>query len=695
MSTINSSENINIEQNSSGNFRYNINSGPWNTITSWPVTIKNLSNNIIQVLINTNLNINNNNYFICGSDNILFEGNNKNFTIESGSYNFWGLIKNGGGNINGYNNITIQNIIIYSSKEISEYGGYLCWFDYGLGVTNNKIINCSVNPSIINTTINIDNCGGICGSSVGTNGNVLINNCIFNGNINGKSSGGICGPNTGLFGGNITITNCYVNGNITGLNCGGICGENTGNNNGIVTIDNCYTLGNILGKTSGGICGQGTGINNGLITITRCFTIGNIINSNIDGGGGGICGMFTGKNGIVNITNCYTIGNIDGYNSGGICGKNTGSDNGLVNITSCYTIGNISGTKSGGICGSNANIVNISNCYSSGIISGTDASGIFGFNKNINTSISTNCYSANGTWSDNTANTFLINVPTSLYVNNPATTWTTIEINKEYILSSFNDDIYTPNNDTKSFNIGQHINYISNPGLVGKQHNLISINNSEPPNNITISNNGVLTFNDMHPTISTTYIAKVFSYTDINYGYNFNTFTLDLIINSNTCFSEGTQIMTNKGIIPIEKLEPEIHTIDNKKIIAITKSIAVDGYLICFEKNALENNIPSDRTILSLYHSVFDKRKNKMMKAYQFPETYDNVYKIKKEKAILYNILMEKYDKIIVNNLICETLHPRNILAKVYNNNNDYYENYNNQVENLINPIILKKYYYT
>jgi hypothetical protein len=189
----------------------------------------------------------------------------------------------------------------------------------------------------------------------------------------------------------------------------------------------------------------------------------------------------------------------------------------------------------------------------------------------------------------------------------------------------------------------------------------------------------------MHPTISTTYIAKVFSYTDINYGYNFNTFTLDLIINSNTCFSEGTQIMTNKGIIPIEKLEPEIHTIDNKKIIAITKSIAVDGYLICFEKNALENNIPSDRTILSLYHSVFDKRKNKMMKAYQFPETYDNVYKIKKEKAILYNILMEKYDKIIVNNLICETLHPRNILAKVYNNNNDYYENYNNQVENLIN----------
>jgi len=689
MSIINSSENIIIQQNNISNkIQYNINSGPWININSWPVTIQNLSNNLIQVLINTNLTINNNYYFICGSNNILFEGNNNNITIESGSYDFWGLIKNGGGSIEGFDNITIQNIIIYSSKQINEYGGYLCWFDYGLGCINNKIINCSINPSIIiNSAINLDNCGGICGSSVGTNGNVSIINCSFNGNINGTSSGGICGPNTGLNGGNITITNCFVNGNISGLNSGGICGENTGNN-GIVTIDNCYTSGNILGKTSGGICGQGTGINNGLITITRCFTIGNIINSNNDGGGGGICGMFTGKNGKVNLTNCYTIGTINGYNSGGICGRNTGSNNGLVNITSCYTIGNISGTNSGGICGSDAKIVNITNCYSSGSISGTNASGIFGNNKAINTSISTNCYSANGTWSDATANTLLINAPTSLYVNNPATTWTTKEINKEYILSCFNDDIYTPNNYTKSFNLGQHINYVSNPGLVGKQHNLISINNAEPPNNISISNNGVLTFNNMHPNISTTYIAKVFSYTDINYGYNFNTFTLDLIINANSCFLEGTSIMTNKGIILIEKLDTEIHTIDNKKIIAITKSIIENGYLICFEKNALENNIPSETTILSINHSVFNKKKNKMMKAYQFLEEYKNVYKIKKEKAILYNILLEKYDKIIVNNLLCDTLHPGNTLAKRYNNNNIYY----NQLKNLFNPILLKKY---
>jgi hypothetical protein len=707
MSIINSSENIYIQQiNISDKIQYNINSGPWIIIDRWPVTIINLSTNIISVSINTNLNINNNNYFICGSDNILFDGNNNNITIQAGTYNFWGFIKNGGGIINGYNDITIQNIIINSSKQISEYGGYLCWFDYGLGAVRNKIINCSVNQNSDLPLINIDNCGGICGSSIGTNGNISIINCNYKGDIIGISSGGICGPNAGLNGGNVNITNCFVNGNITGIDSGGICGENTGNN-GIVNIDNCYILGNISGETSGGICGQATGIDNGLVTITRCYIIGNIANNNNNGGVGGICGMLTGKNGKVNIRNCYIIGNIDGYNCGGISGKFTGCDGGLVNISNCYTIGTISGINCGGICGSYAGkqfnnsigTVNISNCYTSGTISGTNTSGIFGYLNN-NTATSTNCYSANGNWSDNTANTFLINVPTSIYVNNPASIWTTIAVNTPYILSSFNDNIYIPNNDIKSFDFGQRITYNSNPGLIGKKHNLISINDLESPDNISISNNGVLTFYNMNPIISTTYIAKVFSYTDINYGYNFNTFTLNLIVNSNTCFSEGTPILTNKGIILIENIDPNIHTIQNKKIIAITKSFVSDGYLICFEKNSLGNNIPSNKTIVSDGHSVFDIKKNKMIKAYKFVEEYKNVYKIKNEKGILYNILLKKHDKITVNNLICETLHPRHDLAKMYNNNNqdednnsDIKDNNNKNENNLSSLLLLKKNY--
>lgn len=53
-----------------------------------------------------------------------------------------------------------------------------------------------------------------------------------------------------------------------------------------------------------------------------------------------------------------------------------------------------------------------------------------------------------------------------------------------------------------------------------------------------------------------------------------------------------------------------------------------------------------------------------MIKAVDFIGKYKNVHKIKYNGDILYNVLLEKYDKILVNNLICETLHPRNAIAK-------------------------------
>ena len=55
-----------------------------------------------------------------------------------------------------------------------------------------------------------------------------------------------------------------------------------------------------------------------------------------------------------------------------------------------------------------------------------------------------------------------------------------------------------------------------------------------------------------------------------------------------------------------------------------------------------------------------------MIKAKKFIGKYENIYKIKNNNEILYNILLEKYDKMIVNNLICETLHPDNMIAKLY-----------------------------
>ena len=142
-----------------------------------------------------------------------------------------------------------------------------------------------------------------------------------------------------------------------------------------------------------------------------------------------------------------------------------------------------------------------------------------------------------------------------------------------------------------------------------------------------------------------------------------NAFTYPLPV-SNICFPAGTPIICNQGAIAIECLNPEIHTIRGKKIIGITKTVTQDKYLVCFEKGALQENIPSKKTIISKNHSIFYK--GKMMQAKEFLNDFKNVKKVKYTGEVLYNVLMEEPDKMMVNNLICETLHPENSIAKLY-----------------------------
>ena len=155
---------------------------------------------------------------------------------------------------------------------------------------------------------------------------------------------------------------------------------------------------------------------------------------------------------------------------------------------------------------------------------------------------------------------------------------------------------------------------------------------------------------------------------------------------SNVCFLENTKINTDQGIIEIKDINPEINTIYKKKIVGISKTITNENYLISFEKSCLYNNIPKERTVLSQNHKIYYK--GKWIKARLFLNK-KGVNKIVYNGEILYNILMEKYDKVIVNNLICETLHPNNIISKIIKNN--YTEEYKNKLIVLMNKYIINK----
>ena len=138
---------------------------------------------------------------------------------------------------------------------------------------------------------------------------------------------------------------------------------------------------------------------------------------------------------------------------------------------------------------------------------------------------------------------------------------------------------------------------------------------------------------------------------------------------SNICLSKGTQILCDQGIINIEKINTRKHTINNKQINHITQSIHTDDYLIKIKKNCLSSNSPSSDIICSGDHKILYK--NNLIEAKNLCDLVCDTEKIKNDKRILYNILMDKHEIIIANNTPVESLHPQNIFAVFYNNYNN------------------------
>jgi hypothetical protein len=264
-------------------------------------------------------------------------------------------------------------------------------------------------------------------------------------------------------------------------------------------------------------------------------------------------------------------------------------------------------------------------------------------------------------------------VNSALFGNQPISLpspWFSVSFNTPYILSSFNREIYSVRPITGSVPFSSPAGLFVLPDSEGVAYNYKLIGFS--PVGVSINaNTGVIDFGVIMS--NGPYALNVLVYKEGPYGYydyNFNNLTVEIVAPappspiSNICFPAGTPISCNEGVIAIENLNLNIHKIRNKKIVGITKTISQDNFLVCFEKNALGSNVPCAKTIISKNHSIFYD--GKMLKAKSFIEMNDKVYKVKYKGEVLYNVLMESHDKMVVNNLICETLDPNNCVAKLY-----------------------------
>jgi hypothetical protein len=586
-------------------------------------------------------------------------------------------------------NFTINNCT--NSGNISYCSGGICGQYVGDGATSMTITNCT------NSGNGLLFAGGICGNGCGVRSiSLTISNC-HNSGVSYSTSGhfgGIVGITAGYSRGNLRIMNCSNSGAVNRWNCGGICGVNAGQSTGKVVIENCSNSGVVSGSTCGGICAQYGGREGGIVEILNCSNSGNISGSNAGGivgdlfmgnvidkcrntgaisgdNCGGIAGNSFGMdvNKSIIIKNSYSTGNITGSKCGGICGASAGTNNGsgrvaVVSIVNCYSLGTVASTC-GGIIGGGDNVpsymreakVLIKNCYSYGTIADAN-SGIVAFSYPFTKTVE-NCYVANNSWTDAAAKAQLIEFPTSLYVNNPGTTWATVEANTPFILSAFNSASHSPSSVTVDPS-ATVTTYTSGNGLFDSDYSyeLIAVNNAAPVD-ATIDSNGALSFSNLS---TRSYASEVFvskGTAPLYSNYNYSTFAL-----SNICFPAKTPVQTDQGLVNIDQLNPEVHTIRNKKIVTVTKTVTQDKNLICFEKDALGANVPSQKTLMTKNHEVFYK--GKMTKAKDFVGLVDNVHPKKYTGEVLYNVLMEEHDKMMINNLICETLHPKNRIAKLY-----------------------------
>lgn len=135
---------------------------------------------------------------------------------------------------------------------------------------------------------------------------------------------------------------------------------------------------------------------------------------------------------------------------------------------------------------------------------------------------------------------------------------------------------------------------------------------------------------------------------------------------SRTCFPVGTPVVTDQGIIAIDDIDELKHTIRGKKIVAVTSVVSDEDHLISIEKDALGKNIPSQKTLVTQNHRILHK--GSMVKAKKLVDLVDNglIKKTDYSGEILYNILLEEQGKMVVNNMITETLDPENGIAKLY-----------------------------
>ena len=145
-----------------------------------------------------------------------------------------------------------------------------------------------------------------------------------------------------------------------------------------------------------------------------------------------------------------------------------------------------------------------------------------------------------------------------------------------------------------------------------------------------------------------------------NVSYDDNNSLQELI--TTICFPPGTLITTDQGEIPIEKINRRKNTINKKKIVGIVESENKEKRLVQIKKDALYPGYPNKTTLISSMHAILYN--GEMVRAKDLIGLFRETVKyVCSDEPFLYNVLMEKHERMKVNNMTVETLDPEHSWA--------------------------------
>ena len=137
-----------------------------------------------------------------------------------------------------------------------------------------------------------------------------------------------------------------------------------------------------------------------------------------------------------------------------------------------------------------------------------------------------------------------------------------------------------------------------------------------------------------------------------NMNIYFHNYKSNKIIISNNCLLEGSIINTDKGRKMIQDICTNDH-IHGMKVKHLHKILNKSQIIFLIKKNTFKLNVPNKDTYITGYHKILIY--NKYYTVSHLSNKFKNIKKIDLNQQFVYNIELEKYSYMIVNNMIVET----------------------------------------